>query len=360
MKYIMLISIFLLFAQCEENDPVRNSSGPNSGLSSGDGDWLIPQNQVFDGGPGIDGIPSVDNPQFASIGDGALNYLSDDDKVLVYESDGEMKAYTHPVLDWHEIVNDEIGEDKVAVTYCPLTGTGIGWGREINGATTTFGVSGLLYETNLMPYDRATNSYWNQMFNKCVHGELIGEVPEFFNLIEMNYGALKQMYPDAKVITTNTGFSRQYSVYPYGSYKTNSNTLFPISNEDDRLQPKEIVRAIIFEEVARAYTFPESGRKLVTEVVGGQEMVIVADQTSDMIVSFETRSPDISEALEFTLNTDTSSRIIMTDQLGNEWDALGRAVSGPNEGAQLEIPYSYMGYWFSFATFFPNITIHGN
>ena len=347
----LLLFVLLLSFGCNNDEASPRDS--NS-------DWLIPQNLVFDGGPGKDGIPAITDPDMKPIGDAGLSYLDDDDLLVVYKSGNDVRAYSQRVMDWHEIINDKIGDDNVAITYCPLTGTAIGWGREIKGEVTTFGVSGLLYETNLMPYDRLTDSYWNQMENICVNGKLIGEEPEFFSVVQMNFAAVKTLLPNALVNTTNTGFSRNYARYPYGSYKdvTNSSTLFPISNTDTRLDPKEVLRGVIINDEAVVYQFPATGREIMTDNIGGNEIVVVADRSNDMIVSFLSKTINAT-VLEFTLVTDDSSSIIMEDQLGNKWDVFGTALEGPNVGEQLEVPYSYMGYWFSFPVFFPDIRIFG-
>lgn len=359
---IFLLMILVNFS-CNDEESVNSLGGGNGNGGSGSGsnsDWLIPQNLVFDGGPGKDGIPALVNPDMKPIGNSGLNYLEDDDLLVVYKSGNDVRAYSQRVMDWHEIINDKIGDDNVAITYCPLTGTAIGWGREINGKITTFGVSGLLYETNLMPYDRLTDSYWNQMENKCVNGELIGEEPEFFSVVQMSFAAIKVLLPDALINTSNTGFSRNYARYPYGSYKdaNNTSTLFPISVTDTRLAAKEVLRGVIIDGDAVAYRFPDTGRTLITDNIAGQNIVVVADRTNDMTVSFLSKSIDTT-VLEFTLVTDDTSPIIMEDQLGNKWDMFGTAVEGPNVGEQLEVPYSYMGYWFSFPVFFPDVRIYG-
>ena len=119
--------------------------------------------------------------------------MDPDDLVIAIQTGEGVKAYSHPVLDWHEIANDELPAGKnLALTYCPLTGTAIGWNNDINGEKTTFGVSGLLYNSNLMPYDRASNSTWSQMSHKCVNGALIGTEIETFHLIEMNFNTLEK------------------------------------------------------------------------------------------------------------------------------------------------------------------------
>ncbi|NQZ77844.1 MAG: DUF3179 domain-containing protein [Ekhidna sp.] len=344
-KLIALVGLFVVISCSDQPEIQRTES-----------EWLIAQERVFDGGPGPDGIPALTDTEVATVGSSQLSYLSNEDLVIVYTDGTEIKAYPHRILDWHEIANEQIGNDFVAVTYCPLTGTGVGWGRELNGTLTTFGVSGLLYETNIMPFDRLTNSYWNQMFNSCVNGELIGTVPEFFNVLQMSYGALQALYPEAQVATENTGFSRDYGRYPYGSYLTNSQTIFPVSNFDTSIHPKEFVRGVVVGNQSAAFRFPESGRSLKQMTMDGSEVVVVADRDNDFIVSYLSR--EISgEKLELSLIEDPNSPNVMEDQFGNTWNAFGKATSGPNTGDQLEAPYSYMGFWFAWHNFYPDILL---
>lgn len=354
MRYLVSLTMLLLFISCAEDEPEFPTS-LGGGVGSG---WSVPQGQIFDGGPGKDGIPAIDNPETVAIGSTSLDYLADDDLVLVYKDRDEIKAYTHAVLNWHEIINDEIGSEYVAVTYCPLTGTGIGWGREINAEVTTFGVSGLLYETNLIPYDRLTDSNWSQMLNECINGTLQGRAPDFFNVIQMNYGALKAMLPNALVTTTNTGHNRRYDQYPYGSYREDENFLFPISNLDDRLHPKELVRGVAIDGQAIAFRFPESGtREVYSKTFADEELIVVADESMQFIVSFLNIDID-GTPLIFSPIDNSESAFIMQDQFGNKWDIFGKAIQGPNAGRQLEVPHSYIGFWFAWGTFYPDIELY--
>lgn len=320
--------------------------------------WLIPKTKVLDGGPGKDGIPAVDQPKFKNVNDAIHNYLRDENRVLAYRSGSTIKAYPHPILDWHEIVNDQIGTDQIALTYCPLTGTGIGWGRILNGASTTFGVSGLLFESNLMPYDRLTNSTWSQMFNQCVNGSLATEKPEFFNFVELNFGALKKWFPNAEVLTTETGFNRDYANYPYGNYLVTESTIFPVTTSDSRLHSKEIVRVVIEENQVKAYQYPSKGRKLIFDTVDQKSIVVVGDRENDFLQSYYPFIPDTDTELELELEQRSESNIVFRDQFDNAWDIFGVAVSGPNKGAQLKIPYSYMAYWFSLHSFYPQVELY--
>ena len=143
--------------------------------------------EVKDGGPGKDGIPSIDSPRFIDANDSGTDFLNDTDLVIGIVKGDVVKAYPHLILDWHEIVNDKLIEDLITVNYCPLTGTAFGWSSVANNENTTFGVSGLLYNSNLILYDRTTDSYWSQLELECVNGDLIGDEPLLESVVETNW-----------------------------------------------------------------------------------------------------------------------------------------------------------------------------
>ncbi len=219
------------------------------------GAWLIPSNQVLSGGPGKDGIPALENPDL--VGKSEALFMNNEDLILGLVVGTDARAYPHKILDWHEIINDEIQGENFVITYCPLTGTGIGWTQEQHGKTSTFGVSGLLYNSNLVPYDRETDSYWSQMRLDCIKGSRKGEKIETIQLIETTWGTWKNIYPNTQVVSTNTGYSRNYSRYPYGNYKTDETVYFPVSVEDNRLHAKEVVHGIIINDFVKIYRFEQ-------------------------------------------------------------------------------------------------------
>ncbi|MCD6596051.1 MAG: DUF3179 domain-containing protein [Bacteroidales bacterium] len=219
------------------------------------GDWLIPSAQVLSGGPGKDGIPALKNPDFV-VKSEAL-FMNNEDLILGLVVGTEARAYPHKILDWHEIINDEVQGEKFVISYCPLTGTGIGWAQRQHGVSSTFGVSGLLYNSNLIPYDRESDSYWSQMRLDCIKGSRKGEKIETIQLIETNWGTWKNIYPNTQVVSTNTGYSRNYNRYPYGNYKTDETVYFPVSVKDSRLHAKEVVHGIIINDIAKIYRFEQ-------------------------------------------------------------------------------------------------------
>ncbi|MEM1357819.1 MAG: DUF3179 domain-containing protein [Bacteroidota bacterium] len=355
-SFIPLLFILLLVS-CgsarEQNTPRTTGSCDLSG------DWLIPRANVFDGGPGCDGIPALTNPEMVPITE--IGFLDDDALVLVVDNGpGQANIYAHNLLDWHEIINDEADGQALAIVYCPLTGTGIGWDRRVNGSTTTFGVSGVLYNTNIVPYDRATSSNWSQQRMQCVNGERAGERPVSTNLLELRWRDAKALYPNARVTSENTGINRNYQSYPYGDYRTNDgNLIFPIENDDNRLPRKERVFGVMGVEVAKAYrfgSFDATGWSLITDSFDGRELVLVGSQNPEAITVFD-RTLEDGTLLEFTLENTTGTNVLR-DQEGNVWDLLGRAVSGPRVGEKLRAPDAMIGYWFSWGAFYPGLEIY--
>ncbi|HFA47641.1 MAG TPA: DUF3179 domain-containing protein [Bacteroidetes bacterium] len=321
------------------------------------GNWIIPKDQVFDGGPGKDGIPSIDSPEFGTIADNDIWAASD--KIIAIKVGDEIRGYPHPILDWHEITNDEINGLPIALTYCPLTGTASAWKREFNGTKTTFGVSGLLYNANLMPYDRATDSRWSQLLLSSVEGKNVGLKIETYPVLETKWETFKALFPDAKVMTTNTGFSRNYERYPYGDYRTNNNNLlFPIAKDDDRLPRKERGLAVIINEKAKFYRFDSfAGGDLVVkeDVFESTDLVVFGSQNKNFMVAFNARMEDGTK-LEFSVSgTDAGT---VTDNEGNIWNLFGEAVSGPRAGTKLPSIDNLIGYWFSFGAFYPGLQIY--
>ncbi|CAH8282215.1 uncharacterized protein DUF3179 [Mariniflexile fucanivorans] len=311
--------------------------------------WSIPQSEVLDGGPGKDGIPALINPNFGAIG--SINYLLDTDLVIGFKQDDDIRAYPHAILDWHEIVNDNIGTVSVAVTYCPLTGTGIGWNRVIKGKETTFGVSGLLYNTNLIPYDRETNSNWSQILNESVNGSLLGEKAKLIKLFETDWKTWKTIYPNSKVLTTNTGFSRTYGRSPYGDYNTNNDRfLFPVP-KDSRLPSKERVLAIIDNGDAKAYRFQSfTSNNIIKDSFKGKNYVLTGNQ--NFILSFELESNTAELLFEYVYS---GTEVILKDNEGTEWNIFGEAVSGPRTGQFLKPAPAFMGFWFSIPAFYTTV-----
>lgn len=193
---------------------------------------------IVSGGVPKDGIPSIDDPSH-----GSGDYLRDGDVVFGVELGGEARAYPQRVLVWHEIVNDTLNDTNISVTYCPLTGTALGFKR----GETTLGVSGNLVNSNLVMYDRKTESLWPQVLGRAVRGDLEGEALREFRVVWTTWRRWREEHPGTDALTQDTGFARNYSSDPYGGYNPRTGYYdsgdpnFPVMNTDPRYAPKEVV-----------------------------------------------------------------------------------------------------------------------
>jgi hypothetical protein len=200
------------------------------------------RSNVVSGGVSKDGIPAIDDPSFGDAAE-ADEWLDPDDVVFGVGRDGDVRAYPQRILVWHEIVNDEVDGVPVSVTYCPLTGTAMGFLR----GETTFGVSGRLVNNNLVMYDRETDSRWPQILATAIEGEFESESLYEFPVVWTTWERWKESHPETKVLTRETGYARDYARDPYGNYNpkrgyyASDSTLFERLTDDDRLAAKDVV-----------------------------------------------------------------------------------------------------------------------
>ena len=354
----LLLSVFLIvFQSC-------NDRGTNSSTVDNDTPlrWLVNPSEIIDGGPGKDGIPSIDNPKFSDVE--SSEYLEDDRRVTVLQMEEDVRIYPHQILDWHEVVNDVFTGRPVTISFCPLTGTSVGVEREVAGSAVEFGVSGLLYRNNLIMYDRLTDSNWSQMLMKSINGTEMGTDFRTVKLVDTKWGTAKEFFPDAQVLNRKTGFDRNYRGFAYGSnFTTNDNIiLFPVRNQDFRLDAKDRVHAILPAEASessnvRTYPMKDFGDKttVVRDEFQDEEILVVGNHELDFASSFIMKT-DFEKSLELE-TVDNLHPVIMQDQFGNRWDLFGHAVEGPDKGKRLTATRSYTGYWYAVYDFFPDLVL---
>lgn len=355
-----LIVCFLMIFSCGNTDEaivdVGTGGGGTNTMEDGEvepNEWLIPSNEVMDGGPGKDGIPSIDDPRFTALED--VDYIQEFELVIGVLADGEAKVYPHDILDWHEIANDVLGIKSYALTYCPLTGTAIAWNRRINNETNTFGVSGKLYNNNLMPYDRKTDSYWSQLTMSCVNGNLVGEKISTFPVIETTWRTMKRLYPNALVLNRDTGYDRDYGTYPYGDYKTNNDRIiFPLSINDKRLPAKERVFGVIESFGSKTYSIESfESPRAIFDTVGGQDLLIIGSKPHNLICCFINNQGLENFEVDFNQLPNLGQ-----DSNGNVLGINGAFTAGPMAGKQLRQVNAFMGYWFAFGAFYEGIELY--
>ena len=320
--------------------------------------WLVPENEVVDGGPGVDGIPPLTSPSYESAM--TIGTVQPDDLVVAVRHEGQIFVYPHDIMDWHEIINDGPATNPFILSYCPLTGSAMAWLGSATDNDPTFGGSGLLYNSNLVLYDRRTSSRWSQMLQTSITGSRIREQPATIQVVETKFSTLQQMFPGATVLTRNTGHNRNYDVYPYNDYKTSSDLLFPANNDDNRLHRKERVIGILVNDNSKVYQVDGFGvtTDTINDQVQGVSIVVVGNSDLNFAAAYNRELPD-GTILSFSpVQNDLPN--VMTDGEGNVWDVFGTAVSGPRTGDQLSLMTSFTAYWFAWSAFYPNAEIHFN
>jgi len=311
---------------------------------------LVPLDKIKSGGPPKDGIPSIDNPKFVVASE--ADFISDSDTVIGLEINGDSRAYPLFILVWHEIVNDKVGDVPVAITYCPLCYTNQVFERVIGGQEVEFGTSGKLYNSNLVMYDRLTESYWSQALGQAITGELTGYELEIIPFDVISWANWKELYPDTKVLTTETGHIRAYGVDPYGDYYTDPRIIFPVEHKDDRMQPKEIILGFNDSDFYKAYKQQDVERLTVINDELSSTPILLISLYSQNARAFERTLND--QILFFTYDDEK----IFDDQTGSEWNYDGLAINGPLEGSQLvKLPFS-PGFWFEWVAFHPDTKIY--
>ncbi len=301
---------------------------------------IVPLDKIVSGGVPKDGIPSIDHPKFVSAS-GGNSFVSDSDVVFGLEYAGEARAYPALILVWHEVVNDVVNGQPVLITYCPLCYASIAYERTIDGEAVEFGVSGKLYNSDLVMYDRKTESYWSQILGKAIVGPLAGRELKRIPIDFTTWGVWKNMHPDTMILSRDTGFARSYGVDPYDGYYTSDQIWFPIDHPDQRLHPKALVYGVIVDGAQKAYARDRLTQiELINDQLGGTDVVVWSIQNSP-IRTFERHIGAAS--LEFVLE---NGRIYDT-QTHSEWNIDGVAMSGPYAGTKLTRIVGVTCFWFA-------------
>ncbi len=216
---------------------------------------LIPVDDIKKGGPPRDGIPSLENPTFVTADD--VTYLKGHDRILGISINGVSRAYPIRILNYHEIVNDVIGDTAFVVTYCPLCGSGAAFEAAINGRSYEFGVSGLLYNSDVLMYDRETGSLWSQLMVQAVTGAMKGTRLQQLPLSHTSWQEWVERYPETRVLSNKTGYSRNYRIDPYPAYGKDGRLYFPVTHSSKKYRRKEIVMGLEIDGRFKAYPFNE-------------------------------------------------------------------------------------------------------
>jgi len=317
-----------------------------------------------------DGIPAIDDPSFVSP-DAASDWIGSEEPVIAVEHNGVARAYPLQILTFHEIVNDNIGGTPVAVTFCPLCYSAIAFERTLDGEPVSFGVSGLLRKSDLVMYDRTTETLWQQFTGKAIVGSRAGETLELVSSQIVSFKQFTQNYPDGEVLSRDTDHRRPYGQNPYAGYDDIDKPPFAYDGpSDDRLPPKEKVVAVSVGDTHKGY--PHSLTKetrVIHDTIANRPLVVFhapgtvsALDARQISASKEDGSTGVFDrrvdgrTLRFEHTGDGRFKDLQT---GSVWSITGRAVEGPLMGTQLD-PIQHGNYFaFSWFAFRPEAALYG-
>ncbi|MBI2135759.1 DUF3179 domain-containing protein [Candidatus Woesearchaeota archaeon] len=283
--------------------------------------YIVDPKKLLSGGPPKDGIPSIDKPKYISAKE-ADKFLNEKELVMGINYKNVARAYPLQIMVWHEIVNDKINDEPVLITYCPLCGTGIAFERKIDTnndgikETVEFGVSGKLYNSDLVMYDRATDTFWQQVTGKAIIGKLVGERLKLLPIDTVAWQDWKKLHPDTEVLSKDTGHFRSYGSSPYGDYDTNEEVYFPVDNVDNRLHPKTIIYG--FEKDGKFKAYPDDELKKAIEKATKAGKNFIEDTFAGINVKIERTNEGIVSAV----NADTGEEVGLIRSFWFAWIAF--------------------------------------
>ncbi|MEX0785753.1 MAG: DUF3179 domain-containing protein [Dehalococcoidia bacterium] len=379
-----LMALFALIAVACGTAAESTTAGRTPGASASDdldariltvSDWTtdfsrhsVPLGEFISGGPAKDGIRSLDNPALVSVAEG-VDVFDDREPVIAVEINGEARAYPLGILTRHEIANDVVGGVPVAVTFCPLCNSAIVFDRTLDGVLYEFGVSGVLRNSDLVMYDRQTETWWQQFTGEAIVGELTGALLDVVPSNTVSWADFRSAYPDAQVLSRDTGFAISYGFNPYVGYDSNDSPFLFRGEFDPRLSPIERVVGVDLggEAIAYPFTLLEEER-VIHDVVAGTDIVVFHQPgtASALDLSMISEARDVGAAAVYepraggrSLTFHATNDGFVDDQTGSMWNILGKATDGPLAGEQLTAVVHGDHFWFAWAAFKPETAVFG-
>lgn len=327
----------------------------------------VPLSEIYSGGPPRDGIKPIDNPKFVSISD-AKKILDPREPVVVVSIGKNVKAYPHRILLYHEIVNDEINGKPIFVTHCPLCNTAIVFSRKVDSVVLDFGTTGRVRDSNLVMYDRQTESWWQQFTGDAIVGYYSGTLLESINSQIVAFDQFVRMYPNGKVLSQDTGFRRYYGKTPYPGYDNPSSIPFLFKREIDfRLPPLERILAIANESSSIIFPFSYLDKSPLINTEFEDQKILIISQAS-MVSTMDKKNIKDSNvmltAAAFNRNVDgveltfeLEGSQIYDSQTKSEWNIFGEAINGALIGTKLEQVDKNVHFAFAWLAFYPDAKI---
>lgn len=274
---------------------------------------IVPKSELLSGGPPRDGIPAMLEPRFQPADN--VPWLNDQDEVVGVEINGVAKAYPLRILIWHELVNDEVGGNAVLVTYCPLCGSAMVFDREFGRSELTFGVSGMLYQSDVLMYDHQTESLWSQLKLMAVSGKMVGTSLPWLPSTQSSWASWRTKHPQTLVLVSDAKSNRDYGQSPYQQYMHSDAVMFPVPKNRDDLPQKSWVIGVIVNGQSKAYP------------------------------------------LDVLAKTPTIDDRVAGGEVKIRWDAQ-HGLAEVRDGGGNPLP-NVKVYWFAWQAFYPDTLLHG-
>lgn len=328
----------------------------------------VPLSEIRSGGPPKDGIPAIERPSFDSV-EAAGKWLKANEPVVLFVQNGEARAYPLQILIWHEIVNDTVGGTPASITFCPLCNTAIVFDRRLEGRVLDFGTTGKLRFSDLVMYDRQTESWWQQVTGEAIVGELTGKRLSFLPVQIVSWETFRSFFSRGRVLNRSTGHVRSYGQNPYVGYDdVNASPFLYSGPRDARLRPMERVVTVSIgrEDVAYPFSVLEKAR-VVNDTVGQKPIVVMFEKgvASALDGSSIAGSRDVGTGAVFerilngqVLTFRANQARIVDAQTGSAWTILGQAITGPLKGKRLSPIVNGQHFWFAWAVFRPKTRVY--
>ncbi|HEX9676699.1 MAG TPA: DUF3179 domain-containing protein [Anaerolineales bacterium] len=329
----------------------------------------VDYSEIFSGGPPKDGIPAIDRPRFETV-EQADAWLRPSEPIILFSHDEDARAYPLQILTWHEIVNDVVGGLPVLVSFCPLCNTAIAFDRTVNGQVLDFGTTGRLRFSNLIMYDRQTETWWQQASGEAIAGELSGTQLEFLPAPIVAWEDFKEAHPSGQVLSRETGHSRPYGQNPYVGYDDINSSPFLYRGPDTSGRLPPMARVLAVELGGDVIAFPYETLqtlRVVNAQIGGEEIVVLWEAGTASALDSVTLAGgrDVGAAAAYSrvvegraLTFSFEGSAILDQETGSSWDVLGRAVQGELAGASLKPVVAVNHFWFSWAAFKPETQVY--
>lgn len=326
--------------------------------------------EIMSGGPPKDGIPPIDNPSFDTV-EQASSWIAPLEPVIAVKLGDISRAYPLQVMTWHEIVNDEVDGIPISVTFCPLCNASIVFDRRLAGSILDFGTTGLLRMSDLVMYDRQSESWWQQFTGTAIVGGFTGQKLQRIPSSIISFESFAESAPDGRILNRDTGMSRPYGQNPYPGYDDiNSSPFLFKGSTDSRLKPMERVLGVSIADQHKIYPFSSLENKpIVEDRVGDMEILVVnsgqllsaLDQREireskmvGQINAWQRRVKDSDQSLSFNFD----SGVLKDSETNSTWNALGISTAGPLKGQRLKSLDSGVHFAFAWMAFNPQTSIY--